>query len=105
MEEDRMRLAGVRAPEHDQVRDLSQLLVGAGATACAEHRRQTDDARGVSGPVAAVDVVRVQRDPAELLRREVQLVRRLRAAEEPRLGAFLARLPEAGRGAIERLVP
>ena len=82
VEEDRMRLAGIRAPEHDQVRTLAQLLVGACPAACTEHRRQTDDARSVSGAVAAIDVVRVQGETRELLSGEVQLVRGLGAAEE-----------------------
>ena len=101
VEEDRVRLARVRAPEHDQVRGLTQLLVGAGTAACTEHRRQTDDARSVSGAVTAVDVVGVQRDPAELLRREVQLVRRLRAAEDAGLAAA-RRAPSGSRPRRDR---
>ena len=68
VEEDRVRLARVRAPEDDQVRG-SGLLVGARPAARTEHRRQTDDARGVSSSVAAVDVVRAENDAGELLRR------------------------------------
>src|SRR5581483_3549985 len=104
MEEDRVRLAGVRAPEDDQVRG-SGLLVGARPAACTEHRRQTDDAGRVSGSVAAVDVVRPEHDPRELLRGEVQLVGRLGAAEDARERAFVERRAEPGRGAFERLVP
>ena len=80
LEHDRMRLAGVRAPEHEHVR-LLQLLVGRGAASGTEHGRQPGDRRGVSGPVAAVDVVRADHGAHELLRRVVQLVRGLRARE------------------------
>ena len=98
VEEDRVRLARVRAPEDDQVRGAS-LLVGARPSTCAKHRRQTDDARGVSGSVAAVDVVRAEGDARELLRGEVQLVRRLRAGEDAGQGARVegARKPAAAR--------
>src|SRR5207249_9081632 len=104
VEEDRMRLAGVRAPEQDQVR-VSDLLVGARPAACTEHRRQTDDAGRVSGSVTAVDVVGAESETRELLRGEVELVCRLRAAEEAGHATALHRGPEPGRGAVERLVP
>ena len=80
LEHDRMRLAGVRAPEHEDVR-LLQLLVGRGAASGTEHGRQPGDRRGVSGPVAAVDVVRADHAAHELLRGVVQLVRGLGARE------------------------
>jgi hypothetical protein len=104
VEEDRMRLARVRAPEHDQVR-AAGLLVGARPPARAEHRRQTDDAGRVSGSVAAVDVVRPENDASELLCGEVELVGRLGAAEDAGQRAFVERFAEAGRGAVQRLVP
>src|SRR6266849_777314 len=81
MEEDRVRLPGVRAPEEDDVR-LLDLAVGAGASPSAEHRRQTDDAGRVSGPVTAIDVVRAEDDARELLRQEVDLVGGPGAAED-----------------------
>src|SRR5207247_1383197 len=83
----------------------SSLLVGARPAARTEHRRQTDDARRVSSSVAAVDVVRAEDDAGELLRGEVQLVRRLGAAEDAGQHAFVERAAKAGRGAVERLVP
>ena len=94
VEEDRVRLARVRSPQEDEVR-LLDLTVRARAATRSEHRRQTDDAGGVSGAVAAVDVVRAEDDPGELLREVVHLVRRLRAGEEADrlpavLGAHLA---------------
>src|SRR5207237_7561770 len=63
------------------------------------------DAWRVSGSVAAVDVVRPEHDPRELLRGEVQLVGRLGAAEDARERPLVERRAEAGRGALERLVP
>src|SRR5258708_3019262 len=56
MKEDRMRLPGIAPPEEDDIRLLDLLIRGRPA-AHSEDRRQTDDAGGVSGPVAAVDVV------------------------------------------------
>src|SRR5205085_2283756 len=47
----------------------------------------------------------MQGDPGELLRCEVQLVRRLGAAEDSDRRVLVEGLPEAGRGAVERLVP
>ncbi len=106
MEEDRMRLARIRSPEHDQVGALD-LLVGARAAACPEYRRQTDDARGMSSSIAAVDVVAADDRTSELLGDVVHLVGGLRAAEHPK-GASAATLPRVGQsrsGAVERLVP
>ena len=71
----------VRAPEEDHVR-LLRFAVGARPSACSKDRRQTDDARGVSRSVAAIDVVRAERHARELLRQEVHLVARLRARED-----------------------
>src|SRR5213075_2009663 len=56
MKPDRMRLTGVRAPEEDEVSVL-RFLVRARRAAGSQDCRQTDDARSVSGSVAAVDVV------------------------------------------------
>jgi len=105
VEEDRVRIARVRAPEDDQVRTLAQLLVGTRPATCTEHRRQTDDARGVSGAVTAVDVVGAESDPAELLSCEVQLVRGLGATEDPSQFSLMGSAAEAGGGSVERLVP
>src|SRR5437762_11846969 len=106
VKEDRMRLACIRAPEDDQVRVLD-LLVRARPSARAENRRQTDDARRVSGAVAAVDVVAADDAARELLREIVHFVRRLRAAEHPEAPRAVALddRAEPGGGAIERLVP
>ena len=62
VEVDRVRLAGVRSPQEDEVR-LLDLAVRARPAPRSEHRRQTDDAGGVSGAVAAVDVVRAEDRP------------------------------------------
>ena len=106
VEEDRMRLAGVRAPEQDHI-GLLDLCVGRRAAARSEHRRQTDDARRVSGSVTGVDVVRAHHLTGELPRQEVHLVRRLGAGEDPERGrgVGLAGAGEAGCGPVEGLVP
>ena len=102
VEEDRVRFPRVRPPEDDQV-GLLDLPVGAGAASGTEDCRQTGDARCVSGAVAGVDVVRPHDRAGELLREEVHLVARLRAAEHPE---FLAATPgEAGGGPVQGLVP
>ena len=106
VEPDRVRLARVRSPEEDDVR-LLDFAVGARASTRSEHRRQTDDARRVSGPVATVDVVGAERDAGELLRQEVHLVGGLRAAEDPERvrAARVDVAAEALGRAVERLVP
>ena len=55
------------APEDDEVR-LLDLAIRARPAARSEDRRQTDDAGGVSGAVAAVDVVAADHGARELLR-------------------------------------
>ena len=70
LEHDGMRLPGVRAPEDQDIR-LLQLLIGRGPAPGTEHGRQTGDRGGVSGPVAAVDVVRADDGAHELLRGEL----------------------------------
>ena len=106
MKEDRMRLARIRSPQDDRV-GMLDLLVGAGAAACPEDRRQTDDARGVSSSIAAVDVVAADDATSELLRDVVHLVGRLRAAEHPvRAGRpSIAGVAQGRCGAVERFVP
>ena len=106
VEPDRVRRARVRSPQEDDVR-LLDFAVGARASTRAEHRRQTDDARGVSGPVATVDVVGAERDAGELLRQEVHFVRGLRAAEDAERvrAARVDVAPESLGRPIERLVP
>ena len=106
VEEDRMRLAGVRAPQDQQIRFLD-LSIGRRPAARTEHRRQTDDARSVSSAVARVDVVRPHHRTHELLSQEVDLVRRLRAAEHAERARRVLR-PGTGKTRcreIERLIP
>ena len=88
---------------------LLDLPVGRRAAARSEHRRQTDDAGGVSGAVAAVDVVGADHLARELLRQEVHLVGRLRAGEDPegrrRVRARIARRrPSAARSSASSQV-
>jgi hypothetical protein len=50
VEEDRMRVAGVRAPQQDDI-GVVVLLIRGGTATGSEDSRQTDDARSVSGSV------------------------------------------------------
>jgi hypothetical protein len=106
MKEDRVRLARIRSPEQNQVGVL-ELLIGTRAAACPEYRRQTDDARSVSSPVAAVDIVAADDGTCELLRDIVHLVRRLRAAEHPERarGVTVAGIAQCGRNAVQSFLP
>ena len=105
VEEDRMRLARIRAPQDHEV-SLFSLAIRRGSSSRSEHCRQTDDTWSVSSPVTAVDVVAVHDDAGELLRDEVHLVARLRAAEHPeRVWPVVASGRESSRGALHGLVP
>src|SRR5712692_4492164 len=106
MEENRMRLPGVRSPKENHI-GFFNLLIGVGAATRTENHRQTGDARGVSGTVAAIDVVAAQHDSGEFLRDEIHFVRGLRTTKEPE------RLPSAlfhngfqpSRRPVQSLVP
>ena len=101
-----MRLTSVRSPQDQQIR-LVDLSIGRRTAARTKHRRQTDDARSVSSAVARVDVVRPHHRTHELLSQEIDLVRRLRAAEHPeRTRRVLYPCTSQTRsGEIERLIP
>ena len=75
VEEDWVRLTSVRPPENNEVCVLD-LLVGARASTPSKNCRQTDDARGVSGPVATINIVTADNGPGKLLGEKVQLVGR-----------------------------
>ena len=106
MEEDRMRLAGVRSPQDDKVR-LFYLAIGTGAATGSKDRRQTDDARSVSSTVAAVYIVAADHRSRELLCNEVHLVGRLRAAEHPEALRTMRfdRAAKALCSAVQRFIP
>ena len=76
VKEDRMRFARVGSPQQDHIR-FFDFLIGVRAASSTEYRRQTGDARGVSSPIAAIDVVAAYHDPGELLCNEVHFIRRL----------------------------
>jgi hypothetical protein len=99
-------IARVRSPEEDDVR-VFHLLIGARAATRTEDRRQTDDARCVSRSIAAIDVVVAERNPGQLPRQEIHLVRRLRAAEDSeRVRPARREIPAKAFGRhIERFVP
>ena len=106
MEEDRMRVPCVRAPQDDDI-GLLGLAVGTRAPSRTKNRRQTGDARRVSRAVAAIDVIAAHDHPSELLCHEVHLVGSLRAAEQAEGGAAV-RIFSGGkplRRPCQRLVP
>jgi hypothetical protein len=76
MEKDRVCIARIRAPQHDQV-GVFDLPIGAGTTSRPEYRRQTGDARRVSRPVTTVNIVAPHYHPGELLSHEIRLIARL----------------------------
>ena len=73
VEKDGMRFPGVRTPKDDEV-CLLNFLIGTCTTAHSEDCRQTDDTRGVSSAVAAVDVVAAHYAASKLLTCKVELV-------------------------------
>jgi hypothetical protein len=106
MKEDRMRLPRVRTPQQDNVR-LFNLTVRAGTAARPKYRRQTDDARGVSSTVAAIDIVAADHRPHELLRNIVKFVGGFRATEhaERVRPVFFFLAPEAFGYPVQSLIP
>jgi len=106
MEEDRMRLPGVGTPKQDYIRFFN-LAIRTCPSARAENRRQTDDAGGVSSPIAAINIVAADHRANELLGSVVQLVGRLGATEHAeRSRAMLLDLrPEALGHPVKSLVP
>src|ERR1700680_705387 len=106
MKENRVRFARVRAPQQDNVR-VFNFAIRACPPACSEYRRQTGDARGMSSPVAAVNVVGAHDTAHEFLRRVVQFVSSLGAtkhAKVPRI-VFLDRFTERRSDAVHGFIP
>src|SRR5580698_10986750 len=90
MEKNRMGFPGVRSPQQNDV-GVFNFAIRAGAAARPEYRRQTGDAGSVSSPVAAVDVIRTHDAADELLRRVIQLVGGLGAAEHAEVPRIVPR--------------
>jgi len=106
MEEDRVRLPRVRSPQQKRS-GLFCLGVRTRTTARSEDRRQTDDAGGVSSPVATVDIIAPDHRTNEFLRDVVQLVGCLGAtkhAEQAGVAPF-DDVPERQRNTVESFVP
>jgi|SRR6266404_2651805 len=106
MKKDGMRFPRVGAPKENDIR-LFHFAVGAGAPSRAENRRQTGDARGVSSPIATIDVVAADDRADKFLRDVVELVSGLGATEHSKgarsvPASFAA---DAIRCAIERFFP
>jgi len=90
MKENRMRFPSVRSPQQDHVR-VFYFAIRAGPPACSEYRRQTGDARGMSSPVAAVNIVRAYDAANEFLRRVIQFVSSLGATEHAKVARIILR--------------
>src|SRR5580704_14489220 len=106
MKKNRVRFPCVRSPQQNYVR-LFDFAIRACSPACSEYRRQTGDARRMSSPVAAINVVRTHDAAHEFLRRIVQLVGGLRATEHPEVARVLLRdrFAERRRHALQRFIP
>jgi hypothetical protein len=106
VKENRVRFTGVRPPQEDDI-GLLDFPVRTGSPSSPEYRRQPGDARGVSGAVAAVDIVAANDQSSEFLGDEIHLVGSLRAAEQAERpwSVRLHRHPEPCRGAIQRFFP
>ena len=84
MEKNRVRFPRVRTPEQDDI-GFFDFAIRTRAAACSKYRRQTGDAGSMSSPIAAVNVVAAHDTADEFLRRVVQLVRGLGAAEHAKV--------------------
>lgn len=106
MKKDWVRFPRIGAPKQDDV-SIFSFAIRAGASARPEYRRQTGDAGRVSSSVAAIDIVRPYHGPDELLRRIVQLVGGLGAAEHSEIARIILgnRLFEGRGNAIQSFVP
>jgi hypothetical protein len=106
MEENRVRLARIRSPKQNDVR-IFNLAIRASATTGSENRRQTGDARGMSSPVAAINIVGAHDAANEFLRGVIQFVDSLgttKHAKVPRI--FFRNGFSKSRGyAVHRFVP
>ena len=101
-----MRLPRVRTPQEKRP-GLFCLGVRTRTAARSKDRRQTDDAGGVSSPVATVDIIAPDRRTNEFLCDVVQLVGCLGAtehAEQARV-APCGDVPECLRNTVESFVP
>jgi hypothetical protein len=88
MEKNWMGLTGVRAPEQDHI-SIFSFTIRTGAAARSKNRRQTGDAGGVSSSVTAIDVVCSHYGADKFLRRIVQLIRGLGAAEHSEIARIV----------------
>jgi hypothetical protein len=106
MEENGMCFPRVRSPQQDDVR-LFNLAVRTGSPARSENRRQTGDARGVSSPVATVDIVRPHHAAYEFLRRVIDFIDGLGATEHPKVSRIVFRdgFAKSSGDAVYSLIP
>jgi hypothetical protein len=106
MKKDRVRFPGVGAPKQDDV-GIFRFTIRTGAAARPEDRRQTGDAGRVSSSVTAIDIVCPHHGADKLLRRVVQLVRGLGAAEHPEIPRIVPGngFPESRGNAAHGFIP
>ena len=106
MKENRMRFPSVRSPQQDHV-GIFNFAIRTGPAARSEYRRQTGDARGMSSPIAAINIVRAHDAADEFLRRVVQFVRGLGATEHAKVPRIVLRdrLAERGGDALQCFIP
>lgn len=106
VKENRVCRTRIGTPQQNYIR-LLNFFIGTCTSARTKDRRQTGDARGVSSPVTAINVVRPHDGAHKFLCRIVQLVRGLGAAEHaevPRI-FLIDGFAERRRDAIHRFIP
>ena len=106
MKENRMRFPSVRSPQQDHI-GIFNFAIRAGPSTRPEYRRQTGDARGMSSPVAAVNVVRAHSAANEFLRGVVQFISSFGATEHAKVLwiVFLNGFAESRNHAVQGLIP
>ena len=106
MKENRMRFPSVRSPQQDHI-GIFNFAIRAGPSTRPEYRRQTGDARGMSSPVAAINVVAAHDTTNEFLGRVVQFVSSLGATEHAKVPRIFFRdgFSKSRGYAVHRFVP
>ena len=72
--DDGMRLLGIGAPDYNDV-GLLKIIIRTRIGSTSKYSRQTDDAWGVSGPVATIHIVAANHLSHKFLGQEIQLIR------------------------------
>ena len=106
MKENRVRFSRVRSPQQDDVR-FFDFAIRACSTTRSEDRRQTGDARGMSSPVTAIDIVGAHDAANEFLRHIVQFIGGLGATEHAKVSRVVLRdgFAESGSDTVQGFIP